>query len=400
MSACEPMDTDRKYHMTPTTPTTPPDPRSVRRKRLAWFGVLLASASASAAVWAYFSNPALRHTDDAYVNGQSVQITSELSGTVARILADNTDRVSAGDVLVELDSTDARIELASARAELAQAVRSVRGLFASDARYDADVRQRLAEFNKAEGDLRVRQTLISTGAVSRESLRHASDALSAAQAALASAQQARAQALALVNNSTLASNPPVQVAAERVRAAALAIERTKITAPVSGMVAQRSIQLGRRVGPGEKLMTVVPLDRLWIDANFKEVQLHGVCVGQPAKVTADIYGRSVTYHGTVRGIEAGTGAAFALLPAQNATGNWIKVVQRAPVRINLDPSELIDHPLRIGMSAEVEVDTATCDSAAAQITRRVEASAIQDVRAATADAVVRQVIADNIGADR
>ncbi|MCP9629950.1 efflux RND transporter periplasmic adaptor subunit [Rhodopseudomonas palustris] len=386
--------------MTPTTPTTTPDPRSVRRKRLTWFGVLLASAGASAAAWAYFSNPALRHTDDAYVSGQSVQITSELSGTVARILADNTDRVSAGDVLVELDSTDARIELASARAELAQAVRSVRGLFASDARYDADVRQRLAEFNKAEGDLRVRQTLISTGAVSRESLRHANDALSAAQAALASAQQARAQALALVNNSTLASNPPVQVAAERVRAAALAVERTRITAPVSGMVAQRSIQLGRRVGPGEKLMTVVPLDRLWIDANFKEVQLHGVCVGQPAKVTADIYGRSVTYHGTVRGIEAGTGAAFALLPAQNATGNWIKVVQRAPVRIDLDPSELIDHPLRIGMSAEVEVDTATCDSTATQITRRVEASAIQDVRAATADAVVRQVIADNIGADR
>jgi membrane fusion protein, multidrug efflux system len=400
MPACEPMDTDRKYHMTPTTPTTTPDPRSVRRKRLTWFGVLLASAGASAAAWAYFSSPALRHTDDAYVSGQSVQITSELSGTVARILADNTDRVSAGDVLVELDSTDARIELASARAELAQAVRGVRGLFASDARYDADVRQRLAEFNKAEGDLRVRQTLISTGAVSRESLRHANDALSAAQAALASAQQARAQALALVNNSTLASNPPVQVAAERVRAAALAVERTRITAPVSGMVAQRSIQLGRRVGPGEKLMTVVPLDRLWIDANFKEVQLHGVCVGQPAKVTADIYGRSVTYHGTVRGIEAGTGAAFALLPAQNATGNWIKVVQRAPVRIDLDPSELIDHPLRIGMSAEVEVDTATCDSTATQITRRVEASAIQDVRAATADAVVRQVIADNIGADR
>ncbi|KPF92323.1 hemolysin D [Rhodopseudomonas sp. AAP120] len=386
--------------MTPTTSTTPPDPRTARRKRLAWFGVLLASTSASAAVWAYFSNPALRHTDDAYVGGQSVQITSELSGTVARILADNTDRVSAADVLVELDSTDARIELASAKAELAQAVRSVRGLFASDARYDADVRLRLAEFNKAEGDLRVRQTLISTGAVSRESLRHANDALSAAQAALASAQQARAQALALVNNSTLASNPPVQVAAERVRAAALAVERTRITAPVSGMVAQRSIQLGRRVGPGEKLMTVVPLDRLWIDANFKEVQLHGVCVGQPAKVTADIYGRSVTYHGTVRGIEAGTGAAFALLPAQNATGNWIKVVQRAPVRIDLDPSELIDHPLRIGMSAEVEVDTATCDSTATQITRRVEASAIQDVRAATADAVVRQVIADNVGADR
>ncbi|ACF02715.1 secretion protein HlyD family protein [Rhodopseudomonas palustris TIE-1] len=386
--------------MTTTTPTTPADPRAVRRKRLAWFGILLATTAVAAGAWAYLSNPALRHTDDAYVGGQLVQITSEMSGAVTRILADNTDWVAAGDVLVELDSTDARIELASAKAELAQAVRSVRGLFASDARSDADVRLRLAEFNKAQGDLNVKQTLVSTGAVSRESLRHANDALSAAQAALASAQQARAQALALVNNSTLASNPPVQVAAERVRAAALAIERTKITAPVSGMVAQRSIQLGRRVGPGEKMMTVVPLDRLWIDANFKEVQLHGVCVGQPATVTADIYGRSVTYHGTVRGIEAGTGAAFALLPAQNATGNWIKVVQRTPVRISLDPAELIQHPLRIGMSAEVEVDTATCDPAAAHATRQQELSAIHDARAAAADAVVRQVIADNIGADR
>ncbi|MFC0240015.1 HlyD family secretion protein [Rhodopseudomonas telluris] len=385
--------------MTTNPPTTPPDPRAVRRKRLAWLGLLLASTAVSAGAWAYFSDPALRRTDDAYVGGQSVQITSEMSGTVTRIVADNTDWVSAGDVLVELDSTDPQIELASAKAQLAQAVRNVRGLFASDARSDADVHLRLAEFNKAHGDLNVKQTLVSSGAVSRESLRHANDALSAAQAALASAQQARAQALALVNNSTLASNPPVQVAAERVRAATLAIERTRITAPVSGMIAQRSIQLGRRVGPGEKMMTVVPLDRLWVDANFKEVQLHGVCVGQPAKVTADIYGRSVTYHGTVRGIEAGTGAAFALLPAQNATGNWIKVVQRAPVRISLDRSELIQHPLRIGLSAEVEVDTKTCESSAA-LAKQDERSTIHDARSAAADAVVRQVIADNIGADR
>lgn len=377
------------------------DPRALRRKRLVWFGSALALLGMSSGAWILLSNPALRTTDDAYVGGHIVTLTPEISGTITRIQGDNTDFVRAGAPLVLLDQSDARIELALAEAQLAQAVRGVRGLFSNGARFDADVQVRQAELKRAEGDLQVRQTLVSSGVVSREDLRHAADALSTAQAALASAQHARAQAFALVAGSTLISNPAVQIAAERVRAAALALNRTQLTSPVSGMVAQRSAQLGQRVSPGEKLMAVIPLDQLWIDANFKEVQLRGVCAGQPARITADIYGRSIIYHGQVAGVEAGTGAAFALLPAQNATGNWIKVVQRAPVRISLDPNELATNPLRIGMSAEVEIDTTNCEPPAAGRERKGDdAASIYEAQARAADDRVAKIVESNIGVER
>jgi membrane fusion protein (multidrug efflux system) len=349
--------------------------------------------------WTYFSNDAIRMTDDAYVGGQVVQVTPQVAGTVTRVLADNTDRIVAGSLLVEIDPTDAKVELAAAEAQLAQAVRTVRGLYANDARYDAEIRVRQADLNKVRADLRERRAIAGTGAVTGEDVRHAADAVFAAEAALASANEARAQAFAQIDGVTLASHPAVQTAAQRVRAAALAVERSRIVAPVSGMIGQRTVQLGRRVAPGDRLMAVVPLDRLWVDANFKEVQLKGVCPGQSATVTADIYGKSVVYHGLVEDIEAGTGAAFALLPAQNATGNWIKVVQRAPVRVSLDPTDLACHSLRIGMSTRVEIKTGPCDpqSAANRKPKIDDASALYDAQAAAADAYVDKIIAASTG---
>jgi membrane fusion protein, multidrug efflux system len=382
---------------------TAPDanPVAKRRRRLLWFG---AGAIAIAGAWgaaALLSNPHLRSTDDAYVGGNVVQITPETAGTVTRILVDNTDRVGAGETVVELDAADARIELAAAEAQLAQAVRDARGLFSSDERFDADVRLRQAELDKARGDLRARQPIAGTGAVTGEEVRHAADTVRIAEAALASALKARAEASTRTAGSTISSNPAVQGAVERVRAAALAVERARIRAPVGGMIAQRTVQLGRRVSAGDRLMSVVPLDQLWIDANFKEIQLKGVCPGQPARVTADIYGHDVVYHGRVQGVEAGTGAAFALLPAQNATGNWIKVVQRAPVRIALDPRELVRNPLRIGMSTTVELDAGRCDpEGARRVASEGQADTIYARQMQAADQTVRRIIADNIGSRR
>lgn len=374
-------------------------PAATRRKRLLWLGGGIAIAACGWGLYTLFSSSDLRTTDNAYVGGHVIQVTPQIAGTVTRVLADNTDLVPAGTPLVEIDPADARVELAAAEAELAQAMRNVRGLFAADARYSAEIGVAQAGLDKARADWRERKAIAASGAVTGEDVRHAGDAVRTAEASLASARQARIEALAQISGSSLASHPGVRAAAERVRAAALTVERSHILAPASGMIAQRNIQLGHRVAPGEALMAVVPLDRLWIDANFKEVQLKGICPGQPATVIADIYGRSVVYHGRVVGMEAGTGAAFALLPPQNATGNWIKVVQRIPVRIALDPVELAKKPLRIGMSTEVTIDAGHCArKAASRRTAQVGGTDIYDAQAKAADRRVAAVIAANIGA--
>lgn len=374
-------------------------PAATRRKRLLWLGGGIAAAAIGWGVYALFSSSDVRTTDNAYVGGHIIQVTPQIAGTVTRVLADNTDLVPTGTPLVEIDPADARVALAAAEAELAQAVRNTRGLFAADARYSAEIGVAQASLDKARADWRERKSIAASGAVTGEDVRHAGDAVRAAEASLVSARQARIEALAQISGSSLASHPGVRAAAERVRAAALTVERSHILAPASGMIAQRNIQLGHRVAPGERLMAVVPLDRLWIDANFKEVQLKGICPGQPATVTADIYGRSVTYHGRVVGLEAGTGAAFALLPPQNATGNWIKVVQRIPVRIALDPAELAKKPLRIGMSTEVRINAGHCDrKAAARRPAQVGGTDIYAAQAKAADRRVAAVIAANIGA--
>ena len=334
----------------------PAPPMQRKRWILIVIGVFAALGIAYGAYWAR----ALRYaqsTDDAYVNGNVVQITPQISGTVVAIGADDTQFVTAGRTLVQLDQADAKVALDQADAQLAKTVREVRSLFATSAQLQATVAMRQSDLAKADEDLARRERLASSGAVSGEERQHARDAANSARAALLAAQQELEANRARVDRTTVDNHPDVRNAAARVRDAYLTYSRTALPAPVSGFVAKRAVQLGQRVAPGAPLMAIVPLDQVWVDANFKEPQLAGMRVGQPVKLTADLYGGKVVYHGKVAGFGAGTGSAFALLPAQNATGNWIKIVQRVPVRIALDAPELAAHPLQIGLSMQVEVDT-------------------------------------------
>jgi membrane fusion protein (multidrug efflux system) len=296
-------------------------------------------------------------TDDAYVGGNLVQITPQVAGTVLSIYADDTDYVKDSQTLVALDKADARVALDQAEAQLAKTVRSVRTLRATSTEGEANVAQRRAELRKAEQDLARRRAVEASGAVSGEELQHAIDTLNAARAALQAAEHQFAAQRAQVDRTDVHDHPDVLAAAARVREAYLALSRTELPAPTAGFVARRSVQIGQRVAPGNVLMTVAPLEDVWVDANFKENQLANLRPGQPVALVADAYGSAVTYHGRVAGFSAGTGSAFALLPAQNASGNWIKVVQRVPVRVALDRKELAEHPLQIGLSMKVDVDT-------------------------------------------
>ncbi|MBU9175496.1 EmrA/EmrK family multidrug efflux transporter periplasmic adaptor subunit [Burkholderia gladioli] len=334
-----------------------PAAQNGKRKRMMTL-LILAIVIAAIAYGLYYFLVARFHeeTDDAYVNGNVVQITPQVTGTVIAVNADDTQSIRIGQPLVKLDPADAAIALQSAEANLAQTVRRVRGLYADDDQYRAQVAQRESDLSKAQDDLRRRLAVAQTGAVSQEEISHARDAVKAAQASLDAAKQQLTANVALTANTTVANHPDVLAAAATVRNAYLNNARNTLPAPVTGYVAKRSVQVGQRVSPGTPLMSVVPLGQIWVDANFKEVQLDHMRIGQPVSVTADIYGSSVKYHGKVVGFSAGTGSAFSLLPAQNATGNWIKVVQRLPVRIALDPQELERHPLRIGLSMQVDVD--------------------------------------------
>ncbi|QBQ97343.1 EmrA/EmrK family multidrug efflux transporter periplasmic adaptor subunit [Paraburkholderia pallida] len=344
---------------TPQQPAANPQPNATngKRKRMMTLLVLVIVIAAIAYGLYYFLVARFTEsTDDAYVNGNVVQITPQVTGTVIAVNADDTQTVKIGDPLVLLDPADSRIALQQAEANLGQTVRQVRGLFADDSQYQAQVAQRQSDLSRAQDDLRRRMEVAQTGAVSQEEISHARDAVKSADAALEAAQQQLAANRALTANTTIANHPNVMAAAAKVRDAYLANARNTLPAPVTGYVAKRSVQVGQRVSPGTPLMSVVPLNAVWVDANFKEVQLKHMSIGQPVEMTADVYGSSVVFHGKVVGFSAGTGSAFSLLPAQNATGNWIKVVQRLPVRISLDPQELEKHPLRIGLSMQVDVN--------------------------------------------
>jgi membrane fusion protein, multidrug efflux system len=291
------------------------------------------------------------------VGGNIVQITPQIAGTVIAIGADDTQLVATGQTLVQLDPADARVGLEQAEAHLANTVRAVRGLFATSSQLAAAVRVRASDLATAEQDFARREHLAQSGAISAEELQHAADAVTGARAALLSAQQQLAANTARTDGTTINDHPEVRDAAAAVHGAYLTYARTRLPAPLTGYIARRNVQLGQRVSPGTVLMAVVPLQQVWVDANFKELQLASMRVGQPVTLTADLYGGAVRYHGRVAGFSAGTGASFALLPAQNATGNWIKVVQRVPVRVELDPKELQAHPLQIGLSMRVEVAT-------------------------------------------
>ena len=338
-------------------------------------------------------------TDDAYVAGDMVNVMSQVSGTVVSIGADETDRIEAGQELVRLDATDARIALQDAEQQLARTVRQTRTVFATRDQLQAVVDQRRADLARAQSDFDRRRNLAESGAVSGEELGHAQDALKAARDALVAAQKNLAASSALVGTTGVADNPDVRAAATQVERAWLALVRTNVRAPVTGYVARRTVQLGERIAPGAPLMAIVPLGRLWLEANFREVQLRRMRIGQSATVIADLYGGHVTYHGRVAGLGMGTGSAFALLPAQNATGNWIKVVQRVPVRIALDPGELSAHPLRIGLSTVVTVDMR--DTSGPQLAPTAREQPVLSTRAFDIDRSeirgrIQQIIAENV----
>src|SRR5437667_1579236 len=337
---------------------TAPAPQRNRRKR--WWAIAIGAFAIIGIAYGAYWAMALRYeqsTDDAYVSGNVVQITPQISGTVVSIGADDTQFVKAGQTLVKLDQSDASVALEQAEAQLARTVREVRNLFATTAQLQAAVAMRETDVTRAADDLTRRERLASSHAISNEELQHARDAFNSAKSALVAAQQELAANRARIDRTTIENHPDVRNAAANVRNAYLTYARTVLPAPVPGFVAKRAVQLGQRVAPGAPLMAIVPLDQVWVDANFKEPQLAAMRVGQWVKLTADLYGGKVIYHGKVAGFGAGTGSAFALLPAQNATGNWIKIVQRVPVRIALDAQELALHPLQIGLSMQVEVDT-------------------------------------------
>jgi membrane fusion protein (multidrug efflux system) len=300
-------------------------------------------------------------TDDAYVNGNKVVISAQISGTVVAVLADDTQLAKAGQVLVRLDPVDTDTSLNRAASALAQSVRQVRQEKSTADQYDSVIETRRLELVRAQADLAKREPLLSDKAIAPEEVRHARESVDMARAALAQALRQSAAAHALIDGAQVEDNPAVLQAKAAYRDAWIAVHRNAVVAPVTGYVAERSVQLGQHIQAGQALMTVIPLNALWVDANFKEVQLRHLRIGQPAQVRSDLYGGSFIFHGHVRGMAAGTGAAFALLPAQNASGNWIKVVQRVPVRIQIDDNDLKNSPLRVGLSATVTVDTTTRD---------------------------------------
>ena len=300
-------------------------------------------------------------TDDAYVNGNKVVISAQVSGTVIAVLADDTQLVKAGQVLVRLDPVDAETNLNRTASALAQTVRQVRQEKATADQYDSFIETRKLELARSEADLAKREPLIAERAIAPEEVRHARESVEMARAALAQAVHQAISSHALVDGAQVADNPAVLQAKAAYRDAWIAAERNAVVAPVTGYVAERSVQLGQHIQAGQALMTVIPLNSLWVDANFKEVQLRHLRIGQPARVRSDLYGGSNIFHGRVEGMSAGTGAAFSLLPAQNASGNWIKVVQRVPVRIQIDDGDLAKSPLRVGLSATVTVDTTNRD---------------------------------------
>jgi len=339
-------------------------------------------------------------TDNAYVQGNVVQITPQVAGTVVAIEADDTDHVSAGQMLVRLDPVDARVALDQAEAQLAETVREVRGVFSNDGALIATVSVRQAELERLNADLARRQGLVDGGAVSVEELQHLQTAIANAKSALTEAKEQLARNSALTEGATVETHPRVLAAAGKYREAWLAYKRAGIAAPVAGTVARRSVQVGQRVASGVPIMAIVPLDQLWVDANFKESQLESLRVGQPVTLTADVYGHHTEYKGTVVGLGAGTGAAFSLLPAQNATGNWIKVVQRVPVRIALDAQELAAHPLRVGLSMEATVDIH--DQSGKPVTEAgrngpVASTSVFDDLAKAADERVNAIVSANLG---
>jgi membrane fusion protein (multidrug efflux system) len=353
------------------------------------------------AVW-YITRQGTESTDDAYVDGNIVQVTSQVSGTVTVIGADNTDHVDARSPLVTLNPVDAEIQYERAKSNLARAVRQARTQYYQVQQLEAEVDQRQNDVRKAQDDVRRRTQLSASGAVSREEISHAQEILKNAVAGLEGTKHALAVRLAMVDNTTLRTHPDVLVAASNLRDAYISLHRTQIYSPTSGLVTKRSVQVGQRINPGVALMSVVPIDQIWVNANFKESQLEDLRIGQPVQLSADAYSRNIVFHGTIVGLDAGTGSAFSLMPAQNATGNWIKVTQRVPVRIALKAEEIAEHPLRLGLSMRVSVNTTDTNGEVLNTVAPPKAAYNTDIfnnELKDANDVVEQVIAANADRD-
>ena len=401
----------------PQNPAVPLAGNRRRKKALTALATVVAVVGLGWGAYEWLVASHYESTDNAYVQGNVIQITPQIGGTVLAIYADDTDFVKAGQPLVQLDPADAKVSLEQAEANLAQTVRQVRTLYANNGSLAAQINLRQADVAKAQSeiaratdDLNRRQALVGNGAVSKEELNHAQtqldnarSALAAAQAGVTAAREQLASNETMTEGTSVEQHPSVQAAAAKVREAWLASQRVALPAPVDGYVAKRTVQLGQRVAAGAPLMSIIPLNQVWVDANFKESQLRQIRLGQPVKLTADLYGSKVEYKGTVAGLGAGTGSAFALLPAQNATGNWIKVVQRVPVRVTLDPKQIATNPSRVGLSMDAEVDVSNLNGKTLADAPRAAAVSRTQVYSSLdngADAEVRRVIAANSGRAR
>lgn len=376
----------------------PPDAARARfrQRAVGGVGVLLVLAGVIYGCYWFFYARYFQTTDDAYVGGDLVAITSREAGSVLSIQVDNTQSVKRGQVLMTLDPADARIALEAAKSDLAHTIRQVGALFAKSDELRAQIAEVRVQLGQAGDDLRRRTIAREGGAISGEELAHARDTLTQAKATLAASESALQQVETQIHNTNVATHPDVLAAESRLRNALLQLVRTTIAAPVDGVVAQRTVQVGEQIQAGSPLMAVVPLRAVWVDANFKEVQLARMRVGQPVTLEADIYGSGVKYRGHVVGLSAGSGSAFALLPPQNASGNWIKIVQRIPVRIAIDQDDLRGHPLRVGLSVYVSVDVRD-DSGplmASQVPGALADAPFEDTRAA-ADRMIGEIIAAN-----
>ncbi|HDS0922726.1 TPA: multidrug efflux MFS transporter periplasmic adaptor subunit EmrA [Stenotrophomonas maltophilia] len=338
-----------------SAPAAAPAAPSRRGKLLRGLLAIVVLLLAAAALWYFMFGRWFEETDDAYVQGNQVQITPLVTGTVVAINADDGMRVERGQLLVQLDPADTEVALQQARANLARTVRQTRGLYRSVEGAQAELSARQVTLNRVREDFARRKGLAATGAISDEELAHARNELAAAEAAVAGSRETFERSNALVDDTVIATQPDVEAAAAQLRQAYLNNARAGIVAPVSGYVARRSVQVGQRVQPGTALMAVVPTEQMWVEANFKETQLRHMRLGQEVELRSDLYGGEVKYKGRIDSLGLGTGSAFSLLPAQNASGNWIKIVQRVPVRIAIDAKQLADNPLRIGLSMKAEV---------------------------------------------
>ncbi|MEC5385375.1 HlyD family efflux transporter periplasmic adaptor subunit [Uliginosibacterium sp. H3] len=373
---------------------------SNRRRGMVRLAIIFILLGGVAFAWWFLVMRNHESTDDAYVSSHIVLVTPQVGGTVTSVEVDDTQSVHAGDVLVRLDPVDAQLVLNQAETALAQSVRELRGVYANLNTLGESVRVREAELARQTDLLERRRSLAGTGAVAQEEVDQASEAVKTARAALQVAREQKEAASVQTENLKIEDHPAVLRAASKVEEAYVAVSRTTLRAPLDGVVARRNVQAGQRVAAGAPLLAVVPLNDVWVDANFKESQLREMRVGQPVKLRADMYGSKVDYDGRVAGVSAGTGGVFSLLPAQNATGNWIKVVQRVPVRIELNPEQVRAHPLRVGLSVAAEVDVRDVQGqaiAADKAAAPVPLASVDEAALKTAHERVAKIIHDNLG---